>query len=136
MPKNSCSGRSNLTTYGLFGFLGHEDRNYSKVPAVAGLRDLPADISGEVRAAFDEWGTEAHSPSWLSVDELTGFDYSATFEDRRITHDHNGSVTTEPGDGKLKTFADIIGKWFFRELDMLKTMNEQRPTRIIFWFDN
>jgi hypothetical protein len=72
----------------------------------------------------------------LSVDELAGSDYSATFEDRRITRDHNGSVTAEPGDGKLKTFADFIGKWFFRELDMLKTMNEQRPTRIVFRFDN
>jgi hypothetical protein len=141
--ENFVWGPFDWRNYGMFGFLGYDERNGSAVPALAELRGLPDDASAGVREAaeHDAETYPAHSHSWVSVDELAGFDYSATFEDRRVTvamagGGFHGNATAEPGGGEVKSYAEFLGEPFLRDLDVLKGMNDQRPTRVVFWFDN
>lgn len=122
-------------SYNLFGFFA-DVRNYSAVPPLAECRGLPQDVSEEVHAEHEEMGWDAHSTSWFAVDELRAFDYDQEFEDRRVTRGANGGVTADPGEGRITTFRDFLGGAYFRDLDILRAMNEKRPTRFVFWFDN
>lgn len=124
-------------SYGTFGFLA-DVRNSSCVPPLAARRGLPADLSIQVifKRQEDDAITWTHSTSWLTVDELSAFDYDATFEDRRITVGSDGQATAQPGGGKTVTYREFLGESFFQDLNKLQKLNEQRPTRIVFWFDN
>lgn len=126
-----------VRSYALFGFLA-DVRNYSEVPPIAPQRGIPDDVSGDVQAAYENWDSDAHSSSWLSLAELLAFDYDQTTEDRRVTRQigpraWDGGCTAEPGDGKRTTFRAFLVDWYFAELERLKTIGAER---IIFWFDN
>lgn len=121
--------------YGMYGFFA-DVRNYSAVPPLAEPRGLPKDVSEQVRAEHEDDGWDAHSTSWFSVDELLAFDYEQEFEDRRVTRGGHGGVTADPGEGRMRTFRDFLGWTYFRDLDILRALNEKRPTRFVFWFDN
>jgi hypothetical protein len=128
-------GPFGVRNYGVFGWLA-DVRNYSAVPVIAPLRGLPEDVTSGVRADRDRMDGDAHSASWLSVDELLAFDYDAEFEDRRVTIGNNAGATAEPGGGKVTTFREFLGGSVMPDLDRLRQLNEQRPTRVVFWFDN
>lgn len=124
-------------SYGTFGFLA-DVRNYSDVEPIAHRRGFPDDASRAVKTAYEGWGTDAHSPSWLSIDELSEFDYDQAVEDRRVTRQLSenllsGACTAEPGGGQMTTYREFLGKWFFKDLAKLK---EAGAERIVFWFDN
>lgn len=126
-------------SYGMFGFLGYEGRNYSHVPAIAESRDLPGDVSPSLRELADD--PDWHSHSWLSVTELAKFDYTQTFEDRRVRVEvrpgvWDGAGLAVPGEGEVVSFKDFLGEGFFLDLGTLTAMNAVRPTRVVFWFDN
>lgn len=121
--------------YNLFGWLG-DVRNYSEAPPIAPRRGLPADMSAALVQEWDEWSGDGHSASWVSVDELLAFDYGATFEDRRVTIGNDGGRTAEPGGGEMTTYREFLGSGFFTDLERLAVLNEQGPTRVVFWFDN
>lgn len=129
------TGPFDWRSYGLYGFLA-DVRNYSEVPPLAEPRYLPDDASDDVRADHDWWGGDAHSASWFSAEELLAFDYDREFEDRRVTMGSNGGATAAPGGGEMTTFREFLGPTYFRDLDILRAMNEKRPTRFVFWFDN
>lgn len=119
-------------SYGLFGFLANV-RNYSAVPPLSEPRGLPDDAP-----ATGEYDLGDHSHSWLSLEELTAFDYEQTFEDRRVTRQiapnaWSGGVTGEPGEGEITTFRDFLGSDFFADLDKLK---EAGAERVVFGFDS
>lgn len=129
-------GPFGLRSYGVFGFLADE-RNHSCVPPLAAPRGLPVDVSRELTQEATD--SEGYSASWLSVDELAKFDYDATFEDRRVTRQRasgvwDGAVTADPGEGRVTTYREFLGASFFRDLDHLRELNDERPTRIVFWF--
>lgn len=126
--------------YGLYGWLA-DVRNSSEVPPVSQPRGLPEDVSPDVLREFEEWGCDAHTPSWISVDDLIAFDYDQTFEDRRVTRQiapnaWHGACTADPGEGEIKTYREFFGPEFFADLAALNTLNKVRPTRVVFWFDN
>lgn len=126
--------------YGMYGWLA-DVRNSSAVPPISQPRGLPDDVSAQVRLHHEEWGWDAHSASWLTVDELLAFDYEATFEDRRYRKQvgpksWDGAATAEPGDGKSTTYREFLGSQFFDDLAGLNTLNKVKPTRVVFWFDN
>jgi hypothetical protein len=98
--------------YGLFGFLA-DVRNSSAVVPIAEPRGIPEDASPEVWAAWGEW---AHTPSWLTVQELVEFDYGQLMNDRRVTRqigpksfDH--SATGSPSEGTPKTPCTRSSAW-------------------------
>ena len=68
--------------YGLYGFLA-DVRNYSAIKPIAETRGLPHCSDG-VQKEYDKWDMDAHSSSWLSLEELERFDYDAEMEDRRV----------------------------------------------------
>lgn len=120
-------------SYGMYGFLA-DVRNYSAVPPIAEQRGLPddADLDGD-----DDWLGD-HSFSWLSVEELTAFDYDKLMEDRRVTRQTgpntwDGGCTAEPGGGETMTFRDFLGEAFFKDIDKLKELGAER---VVFGFDS
>ncbi|PKA40428.1 hypothetical protein CWR43_28010 [Rhizobium sullae] len=123
-------------SYGTFGFLA-DVRNYSDVPPIAERRGFPNDASSGVLGSYQGWGSDAHSPSWLRVDELEAFDYDRPVEDRRVTRQTSwgldGGCTAEAGGGKMTTYREFLGEWFFKDIAKLR---EAGADRIVFWFDN
>ncbi len=119
-------------SYGTFGFLA-DVRNYSDVTPISEPRGFPEDASNEVSEEYNSWYGAAHTPSWLTISELTAFDYDMLCEDRRVTRNGNGGSTCEPGEGVVQTYREFLGKWFFKDLEELQKCGAER---IVFWFDN
>lgn len=119
-------------SYGMYGFFA-DVRNYSAVPPIAERRGIPEDVSTTVAEDYEHWDMDAHSASWLSVDELAAFDYDAPVEDRRVMIDNNGGRTTPPGGGEMTTYREFLGEQFQEEIRRLKDCGADR---VVFWFDN
>lgn len=120
--------------YGMYGFLANV-RNYSGIPPLSEPRGLPDDAPPEDE---DNGWLGDHSFSWLSVDELTSFDYDAAVEDRRYTRQEgpnfwNGAATADPGQGKMTTYREFLGESFFADLEKLKAIGAER---VVFGFDS
>jgi hypothetical protein len=118
--------------YGMYAFLAGV-RNYSAVTPLAERRGLPKDISELVAFAYEGWDSDAHSASWLSLDELTKFDYDKIMEDRRVMINNDGGCTAEVGGGQEMTYREFLAGDFFTDLEKLKELGADR---IVFWFDN
>jgi len=119
-------------SYGMFGFLAGV-RNYSDVTPLSEPRGLPDDTP-----EYEECELGDHSHSWLSIEELLGFNYDAEMEDRRVSRVMpggwvNGGATAEPGGGTMTTYRSFLGDGFFDELEKLKAAGAER---IVFGFDS
>ena len=124
-------------SYRVFAFLAGV-RNYSAVTPISQPRRFPTDASPEARSDYELWGSDAHTPSWLTVKELNDFDYTQQMEDwrcgRQITPRlYSEAETCDPGEGIQKTYQEFLGDHFFKELDKL---NGAGAERVVFWFDN
>ena len=123
-------------SYGMFGFLA-DVRNYSAVTPIAEPRGLPNDLSAEIRDEYEGWGSDAHTASWISISELTAFDFNQKMEDRRVTQQTSdrtwdGGCTAKQGDGATTTYKDFLGQSFINDL---KKLQECGADRVVFWFD-
>jgi len=108
-----------------------DDRSYFRFGWLAGVRDhdvtpiaaprgLPEHLSTPVQTMWtsaEEGG--AHTPSWLTVAELTTFDY-----------DQDAALT----DGE--TYRDMLGPAYFEDLDELTDWDGESPCRVVFWFES
>jgi hypothetical protein len=155
-------------SYGIFAFLA-DVRNYSIITPLSEPKGLPADsewlnsphqyayennpMNGAV-IPYKERETnlqdissdyDYHSHSWLTLKELTDFDYSKTFEDRRyakttINKDGgkfvDGRALANEGEGEKTTYRNFLGSGFFQDIAQLQTMGAPDEVRIVFWFDN
>lgn len=120
-------------SYGMYGFLA-DIRNYSAIQPIAERRGFPEDASHDAAEDYhDYWGVDAHSPSWLTVQELTAFDYDQPLEDRRVMRNNNGGSTCDPGEGEMTTYRAFLGVQFFADLEKLAACGADR---VVFWFDN
>lgn len=124
-------------SYGTFGFLA-DVRNYSGVPPLAKPRGFPEDAAPSTAEEYQSWEGDAHSASWLTVDELESFNYDQIMEDRRYTQQtgpnmFNGGATCDPGLGKKMTYREFLGREFFGDLAEAKELGAER---IVFFFDN
>lgn len=115
----------------VFSFLAGV-RNYASIRPLSQPRGLPDDAPD----GSAQLGKYSHS--WLSLDELTAFNYDAPIEDRRFTQQPGSNpaaywpVRAEPGQGKMTTYREFLGPAFFAELERLKAAGTQR---ILFGFD-
>jgi len=105
--------------YGVFGFFA-DVRNYSAIPPIASPRGFPPDASDSTRQAYEAWGVDAHTPSYLMMEELNGFDYDVLTEDRRFTRQEgpnffNGAATAEEGEGVKETYREFLSAGSFFE---------------------
>lgn len=126
-----------VRSYRVYGWLANV-RNYSALTPIAERRGFPEDASAEVNENYEFWDCDAHSVSWLFVDELLAFNYDAVCEDRRVTRQmspnyFDGGQTCEEGQGRQTTYREMFGESFFTDLEKLKELNAER---VIFWFDN
>jgi hypothetical protein len=92
--------------YNLFSELANV-RNYNKIPYIDQPRGLPSDVSEEVEKISDNWGTDGHSHSYLTLSELLSWNW-------------NGY--------NRKDILDYT--------KILKTLGKPDDVRIVFWFDN
>lgn len=127
-------------SYGMYGVLANV-QNYSHAPTIAEPRhDIPADASDEVKAKYSDWGGDAHTASWLTLRQLTEFDYDQVFWDRRVTkqtsaNSWNGAALADDGEGEHLPLRDFLGGDYFADLDVLKSLGAIDDVRIVFWFD-
>lgn len=120
-------------SYRLFGFLA-DVRNYSAITPIAKRRGIPDDFHDKEHPyRADDYYSDYHSHSWLSLEELLGYDYDQTVEDRRVTIDNDGGRTAEPGGGENMTLREFLGEHYFSELERMKAAGVDR---IVFCFDN
>ncbi len=104
----------------------YEDRNYSLFGAIAKVRreyefsfdpkGFPEDTCKQVSDKFVEWGLDAHTPSWLTLDELREFSVKLLLEDG-----NNEILCILNGLQALMTKFDGM---------------HGDDHRIVFWFDN
>jgi|SRR5882672_1565310 len=97
----------------------YNGRNYALFGVLAGVRDrsqllisrprgLPKDISLEVRKRSDDYGSDGHSHSWLTLAELLAYDWSE---------------------------CERIEGWR-QALSKLQKLGDPNAVRIVFFFDN
>jgi hypothetical protein len=105
--------------YALFAVLA-DVRNYWNIKPISQPKGLPDDVSPEVAAEADYWGTDGHSHSWLTLRELEALPLSHYV----------------PDDMPLALLED-----WNRLLDELRQRAKEFSVssddiRIVFWFDN
>lgn len=104
--------------YSMFAWLCSGVRNYCDNPSLSEARGIPDDVSKRVKNEYLKWECDAHSASFLSVDEIAAYDFDGYFLSR---------------DGEMVTAQDLFGKDFFASIEELKRSDCER---IVFWFDN
>lgn len=104
--------------YAVFSFLA-DVRNDADIRPIAMPRGWPGDASKEAQAYYKEWTADAHSASWLLVEELSSFDYD--------------QIAQTGASGMPTAYREFLGPDFFDDLHRLQ---EGRASRIVFFFDN
>jgi hypothetical protein len=98
-------------------------RNEHNLDPIAPMRELPDDISEQVRRAYEglaECG-DIVAVSWLSIDELLSFDYDAPLRFH----------ARGPGPRlKADTYRALLGDRIFDEAKQLKALGADR---IVYW---
>jgi len=127
-------------SYSMYGFLAGV-RNYSCCDPIAEPRGIPDDTTSEVREDYEGWGSDAHTPSFLTAKELLDFDYDKPLWNRRISKQLSDNVWTgvglaEEGEGTIESYREFLGEFFFVHLEDLTKLGDPEDVRIVFWFDN
>lgn len=131
-------------SYSMFAFLA-DVRNYDHCEPISEPKGIPDDVCKEIKSEYEDWKSDAHSSSYLTLKELLDFDYDKVFWNRRIsrtTHNENGVSYTngaslaEEGEGSIVTYRENLGDFFFTHLSELKKLGDPENVRIVFWFDN
>lgn len=131
----------NWRSYGMFGFLANV-RNYSHVPCIQEPTfKIPEDVSPEIEGMREEYAGDYHSHSHLTLRQLIEYDYDQKFWDRRVTkqtgpNSWTGAGLAEEREGETIVLRDFLGKHFFEQIEIMKTLGDPDEVRVIFWFDN
>ncbi len=113
-----------VRSYSMFSWLAGV-RNYQQHPVFSQPRELPLDVSRELKEEAEKLGMDGHSHSWLALDELLEVDYKKTI---KLT-DHNEERTV--------TLKEHLGQAYFDILNMLEPLaDDPHDIRLVFWFDN
>ena len=130
---NIYNGRN----YELFGVLAGV-RNYD-VPCISEPRGLPNDCNDFIKKEYESWIGDAHSCSWLTLQELIDFHESVrpTYSYPRAT----GNYILENLIDRLKERADSLNViydflWTGNERSRKEAYDKSKGIRIVFWFDN
>lgn len=131
-------------SYSMFAFLANV-RNYDHCEPISEPKGIPNDVCDEIKSEYEDWESDAHSSSYLTLKELLEFDYDKVFWNRRIsrtTYNENGGSFTngaalaEEGEGTVLSYRENLGEFFFIHLKELEELGSPDEVRIVFWFDN
>lgn len=104
-------------SYSMFGFLAGVRSHWCN--PIVEPRGFPDDTTDEVREDYEYWGSDAHTPSFLTAKELLEFNY-----DKPVFK------------GSEETYRDNLSGMFFIHLEDLAKLGNPEDVRIVFWFDN
>ena len=131
----SAAGRN----YNLFAILA----NVRGCGLLYDVRGLPTDVSPLIKQAYNQWGVDGHTHSYLSLDEFKECLVAAQYKLDRKKSSKAFFSWSEYNDFKKSppdyvTMVNYCENWIdkIKEEDFLG-IDEYRPeVRIVFWFDN
>jgi len=126
--------------YSVFAFFA-DVRNYDHCEPLSEPRGIPEDSDDWIINEYERWNGDAHSASYLTLRELSEFDYDKKFWNRRIEkqlspNSWTGAGLAEEGEGKIISYRENFGKQYFTHLEELKQLGDPDDVRIVFFFDN
>lgn len=107
--------------YAVFSWLAGV-RQYGDIKPICEPRGLPKDVSEVVALAFKKWGPDAHTPSYLTLQEIL---------DAPQEGDVEFSDGTFPLSKVLEPFVKCV-----RLLPSKFYSSPSEHLRLVFWFDN
>jgi len=122
--------------YELFMLLAHGVRG--DVPWGRELQGFPDDASTDAKEAYAEWDCDAHSPSWITLNDL-------------IIYTTQIQMNNKPTLGGKEALAEFVNDWTFFMLkynswikyivpvggNMYTDNTEWKEyVRLVYWFDN
>lgn len=117
--------------YSVFAWLA-DVRNYHAITPVFNPRGFPKDASAVANESFTDWDLDAHTPSWITREELLSVNYDDIVEISE--NSFTGAATCELGEGERMPLREFLGRDFMEDLERLRVRPEIE--RIVFWFDN
>lgn len=124
-PQRVYTGRN----YFLFGFLTKGQVRNDRGVYAGELKGFPKDASPEVKEIYERWGTDAHTPNYITLEELQSVNWEQKIEDE----DGAGNVKFIPLKQVLEQFYwDVIMRLDFYALGK----HSSDELRLVFWFDN
>jgi hypothetical protein len=102
-----------VRNYRLFGHLAGV--RFSDLEQVAPVRGIPKDATQLTRIAFEEWESDAHTPSWVTMPEL------------KKAAESSGLTGYTLGTGY------VFGNHPWDKEEMPEVIQD---VRMVFWFDN
>jgi len=149
------------------------DRDYLLFGMLAGVRDssnqiftpkgFPDDASKEVRTVFEEWGRDAHTPSYLTLAELNGIPWDTKmieitrmFPEKDLIKFKKSVESGKPDYGIITMWCGMTNSpgWVSDTIEVpikyqfqrfhefvfwLRSYDyrcDENEIRIVFWFDN
>lgn len=124
--------------YDLFSILANvrNGRGFAGVPTGLGFkpidmpRGLPNDTTLEVKQESEDWGIDGHSHSWLSLKELTDYDYEQTTIHFGVVHENTYRQFKETGKPPESYSGDVWGSAIVKlspaEMDLIISGKMQR----------
>lgn len=114
--------------YRLFALLA-DVRNYDGIEPISPVKGIPGDLSLLTRLDAEYWGTDGHSHSWLSVEEMKRLDL------RKEEALHPGM--TWNAHGIEGVFGYLDGNSWGGFVDYPEDRRKYAEDyRLVFWFDN
>ena len=119
--------------YDLFAILA-DVRNYDNIEPISEPRGLPLDVSKEVLKDYRDWGDDAHSASYLTLQELIDF----VDNKKDTSNDVNLQYGIYYLTNLIKDIKDHVEKdgFIYNCIRVKLSCHTLNDVRIVFWFDN
>jgi len=128
-PQRVYTGRN----YFLFGFLTEGKVRNDRGVYACKLKGFPKDASDEIKVIYERWGTDAHTPNYITLKELQSVNWEQKIIDEDRDSDGNVVEKSIPLKQALDQFYwDVVMRMDFYAV----TQHESDEMRLVFWFDN
>jgi hypothetical protein len=118
--------------YGLFAYMANVRNWAGAIEPISLPRGLPEDAAFFTKFHSDHWGTDGHSHSWLSFDELLRVAEFAKENNVSLIPWWANPEITRPAFG-VYLFGNDITSWKRYPEDYPPALED---VRLVFWFDN
>lgn len=134
--------------YTIFSILANV-RNYDEIPFISEPRGKPQECSTEFEAFLEWWSGDAHSVSWITLEEIKSYDTNQKFYDHSLIlgKDEEGNIISTCRGTNGEHMGEvgettIFGVWgnnqwksLIEKMEKAKVNNDDN-IRLVFFFDN